>query len=300
VLIEWYPYPEPQVGISAWDIAQERIARLSYLLQEHRKPSTMHSLNTVGFLENPAVHSFGLVYSLPDWCSKRIEPVTLYHLLARNIPSISTSKAPPKLPSLPSLEQRYGLAAILASTLYTFMLARWHHKRYHSSNVLFLFPSGTSQVDAAPNLSQPYIGGFTVSRPDTPTEISLPGVPNEEAELYLHPDLRVKPPHKTPKYKSVFDIYSFGLLLAEIGFWNTVSSIALGKEKNKDPSPQAFRRLVVKKCQADLACWMGERYRDVVLRCLNGEKASEDGVGENLSDFYWHVVLELIKCVPGG
>jgi hypothetical protein len=67
-----------------------------------------------------------------------------------------------------------------------------------------------------------YIGGFVVSRPDTPTEIFLPGVPDKEAELYLHPGLRVQAPQKPPKLKTAFDIYSFGLLLAEIGFWNTL------------------------------------------------------------------------------
>ncbi|PVH69888.1 hypothetical protein DL98DRAFT_438043, partial [Cadophora sp. DSE1049] len=62
------------------------------------------------------------------------------------------------------------------------------------------------------------IGGFTISRPDTPTNISLLGVPTKNVKLYLYPDLRVKLPYKSPKYKSVFDIYNFSLLLAEIGF----------------------------------------------------------------------------------
>jgi len=61
-----------------------------------------------------------------------------------------------------------------------------------------------------------------VSRLDTPTEISLPGVPDKEAELYLHPGLRARAPQKPPKFKTAFEISSFGLLLAEIGFWNTL------------------------------------------------------------------------------
>lgn len=300
VLLEWYPYPPPQAGLSTWNIAQERIARLSYLLEAQKKPSTLHTLDALGFVDNPSAESFGLVYSLPTWSSARLEPITLYHILSKEIPKSAAGHTPTPIPSLPNLEQRYELAAILASTLYTFMLARWHHKRFHSSSVLFLFPSSASPLTAMPDLSKPYVGGFVVSRPDAPTEISLPGVPAKNAGLYLHPDLRVQPPNKPPKYRSVFDIYSFGLLLAEIGFWNTIPVIVLGKQKNKDPSATALRSLVLEKCKVDLGCWMGQRYRDVVLRCLNAERLDEGGVGEELNDFYWHVVLELIKCVPGG
>jgi hypothetical protein len=89
-------------------------------------------------------------------------------------------------------------------------------------------------------------------------------------------------------------------LLAEIGFWNTLPVFALGRQRKSDLSPTALRAAVIEKYKTDLTCWMGERYRDATLRCLNAEKINEGGVGEELNNFYWQVVLELIKCVPGS
>src|SRR5271155_4388265 len=55
---------------------------------------------------------------------------------------------------------------------------------------------------------------------------------------------------------------------------------------------------MMEKCKTHLGCWMGERYCDATLRCLNAERVKDGGVGEDLNDFYWQAVLELIKCVP--
>jgi hypothetical protein len=55
---------------------------------------------------------------------------------------------------------------------------------------------------------------------------------------------------------------------------------------------------MTEKCKTDLGCWMGERYCDATLRCLNAERVKDDEVGEDLNDFYWQAVPELIKRIP--
>jgi hypothetical protein len=172
---------------------------------------------------------------MPTLSSTQIEPVTLYHLLTRQIPNLASTNGLTNLPSLPSLEQRCELT-FFASTLYTFILARWHHKRCHSSSVFFLLPNGVNPCSAVPDRSRHYIGGFVVNRPGASMEIFLPGVPDKEVELQLHPDLMAQAPHKSPRFKTAFDIYSFGLLLAEIGCWNTLHAVALGRQRIKQPS----------------------------------------------------------------
>lgn len=128
---------------------------------------------------------------------------------------------------LPSLSQRYELAAIMASSLYTFMLTRWHHKRFNSHSIFFLLNTtgnATSTSTSAPNFSHPYAGGYALSRLDSPQEISLVGPPATDPELYLHPRAQQLDPDSEAtdapreRFRRAFDIYAFGLLLAEISF----------------------------------------------------------------------------------
>jgi hypothetical protein len=298
VLIEWYPFPlstgNDDSDYNTRNLAQIRISQLSYLLLSSQKPSTLHTFDSIGYL----VHNsrFGLIFSLPPLSSPLVRPVTLFDLLARRPARLGGTTSAAPFP-YPTLEQRYHLAAVLASSLYTFMLARWHHKRFVSSNIAFLFPS---ESISTPNLSHPFVGGFALSRPDGKGEISIVGSTPGELNIYLHPNLRVRPPQKLPNYIRAYDIYSFGILLVEIGFWNTLSSIAPSRGKSATPveqlEPQHFKEKIVKESRARLGCWMGERYRAVTLRCLNVCNEAEGGIGEELSEFYWGVVLPLIEC----
>ncbi|KKY15326.1 hypothetical protein UCRPC4_g06383 [Phaeomoniella chlamydospora] len=241
VLIEWYPFPPPHQAMSTRAVAQERIGRLSHLLQAHQRPSTLHSLDAIGFVENEPAQCYGLVSSVPDWSSTIMPPVTLHDLLSRTIRVNSSGVPAMNLPPLPSLEQRFKLAADLASTFYTFMLTRWHHKRYHSSNIFLLIPCNANPQKAAPDISRPFVGGFVVSRPNAPLEHTFPGYLTSDAEIYLHPSLRVTPPKSAPKFTTAFDVYGFGLLLAEIGFWNTLHRIIQGKHANRSPQTSVER-----------------------------------------------------------
>lgn len=294
VLIEWYQYPPPKAGLDTWILSEERIARLSYLLREQSRPATLHTLNSLGYVDNKTGKCFGLILEIPDWASNTHEPVTLHDLLSRLVYGLPCR-------ALPSLQTKYELAATLASTLYTFMLTRWHHKRFHSSSIFFLRRWDADPKYAFPDLTKPYIGGFAVSRPDAPNEDTFPGMTASETELYLHPTLRGDGPSATPpRFDTSFEIYSFGILLAEIGFWNVLPKIALAGLKDKNVQPTKLRQLLIDKCTSDLGCWMGERYQHVALKCLTaGMPQEEGGIGSDQNDFYWQVVLELIKCASG-
>jgi hypothetical protein len=278
------------------DLARRRISQLSYLLLPSQKPSTLHTFDSIGFLEHDPLNHFGLVFSFPPATSASPQPVTLFDLVTRTPSSHARDTASARRFPYPTLEQRYNLAAVLASSLYTFMLARWHHKRFLSSNIAFLFSESTT----TPDLSHPFVGGFALSRLNAQGEVSINGPTREEMDVYLHPELRVQSPQVLPRFIRAYDIYSFGIVLVEIGFWNSLSSISPRRGKSREVEPGAFRDVIVKECRDRLGCWMGKRYRDVTLRCLNVGIEAEGGVGlrEDLDRFYWDVVLELIKCVP--
>jgi hypothetical protein len=194
---------------------------------------------------------------------------------------------------LPTLSQRFALASSLATSLYTFMLARWHHKMFNSLNIYFLFPKTD---DKLPDLMNPLVGGFNVSRPSAVREISISSAHTALSETYLHPQLRV-PPNERPKYVGKYEIYAFGLLLAEIGFWQPIAKIAAANPPRQGGhSAEGLKRSAVEKTSSDLACWMGEQYRDVTRRCLEIDDTQDKRIGDGLADFYWNVVLELVRC----
>lgn len=305
VLVEWYPYPAPHAGFDAQQTAAERMARLSLLLNADSRPSTLHALSALGYCRNDNAGAFGLIYQLPASYTTPELPITLHELLSRK-----TLGEVRSTPVLPTLESRYELAAILASSLYTFMLGRWHHKRFNSHSIFFLPSMSQMLMDQtlmsqtpAPDISAPYVGGYALSRIDDPKEISLVGPLSKELELYVHPDVArdtevsSHDAQTRERFRRAFDVYSFGILLAEIGFWNTLTNVAgRGGDRSRISSAKQLRSRLVAECESKLGCWMGERYRDVTLQCLNVEL--DNGIGGTLNDFYLDVVLEVTKCVP--
>ncbi|RYP80977.1 hypothetical protein DL769_002194 [Monosporascus sp. CRB-8-3] len=289
-LVEWYPFPN-RAGYSDYEaileLAEERLKRLSLLLQEETKPSTLIALAPHGCFRCDSLSAFGLVSVLPREISNTLSPIFLHDLLLRKLKDPNTSSH-----FLPTLSQRFAIASSLASSLYTFMLARWHHKRFNSQSILFASPIGSH----LPDLTKPLVCGYSVSRPSNPEQISLLGPSDEEQDLYLHPDLRQNA-NTRPKYQREHEIYAFGLLLVEIGFWNTLARIATTKDqKAASRSGGDLRGFLINKCTTEMACWMGSRFRDVTLRCLKVGHSSKQGCSSDTNDFYWDVVLELVQC----
>ena len=170
------------------------------------------------------------------------------------------------------------------------MLTRWYHKLLNSHNVYFLFPDAGNNL---PDLDSPLIGGYSISRPSAKEEISILGTQSSLFETYLHPELRVSSQTK-PKYVLKHEVYAFGLLLAEIGFWQPLLKIAgASSHHHRELSADGLRDAVIAKCSSDLACWTGEHYRDVTLFCLSVDSKLANQIDDKLTDFYWSVVWEL-------
>ncbi|KAM0564761.1 hypothetical protein ACHAP6_009000 [Verticillium nonalfalfae] len=112
-------------------------------------------------------------------------------------------------------------------------------------------------------------------------------------DLYQHPELRADA-HK--RYKKRHDIYSLGLVLFEIGIWQ---SIFYFKKDNQDA--QDFRRTIRNACESHLAHFMGKAYQRAVLQCLDEDDMWKEAEGDDDDDdsseihevFFWKVVREL-------
>ncbi|KAF4945005.1 hypothetical protein FGADI_12264 [Fusarium gaditjirri] len=302
VLIEWIPIPK---DFDAYKLAHSRMARISYTLQQIETFSVIQPLPALGFVEFGGARSFGLVSTLPPSLTSSTKVYTLYDMLSGGQKSAAVSKSASRVQhALPSLNQRLQLASKLVMGFYTFLLTRWHHERFNSLHVAFLIDE-TYASSKALDLSQPIIGGFAISRPDSPTELSISASVEDTEVVYLHPDIRkrLKSQSKAStdqRFQRVHDIYAVGLLLAEIGYWRPIAKIAeSGSKGSKADSmpPEQFKEAVIKKCRSDLAFFAGETYRDITLRCLlagesGGVQADNDAAG--LNNLYWDVGINLM------
>ena len=259
-------------------IATTRLAELVHLSSRDCRPESLRVLNGVCFIEES--DSLGLVSQLPKNANPTKQPVSLYSLLHKTPDAVAGFRPP-------GLEQRLYLAQQLASSIYSFWLVRWFHKDFNCRNIVFFRNTSPS---AKIMLDLPYVTGFSISRPDYEHERSL----NKDLEalsIYLHPDLRVRDPQQRPRYHPKYDIYSLGLVLFEIGIWNSIDHVAKASLE-----PEAFKKTVVNMCSTDLPFFVGTKYRDVVLHCLMCADEEADKAASSLETLYWSVVLELAKC----
>ena len=90
------------------------------------------------------------------------------------------------------------------------------------------------------------------------------------------------------RYRQSFDYYSLGLVLLEIGLWDTIVT------STEADSTTMLRKVLMAKRLPLLGFTMGQAYSDVVTSCLDGsfdywEKAGEDV----LQKFYTLVIRPL-------
>ncbi|KAF2462867.1 uncharacterized protein BDR25DRAFT_118148 [Lindgomyces ingoldianus] len=257
VITEWYYYD------SRWNddqakLADDRVERLAHRFSASEKPVNLHVLDCVGWIQHPSKRDRALLYKVPDnsdCVSQTSQPVTLHELL--------TAKQTPTHERLPSLGQRFKLAAALAVGFLELHTVGWIHKGFGSHNVL-LFSDSKGKVC----YDKPFISGFDFARPDTPREVSL-STRVSKFDLYRHPEIRELKPSSDitkPSSSHAHDVYSLGLVLFEIGMWMPLESYT-----KANLSPLDFRTRIQGYVARDLGLWMGNRFRDAVQSCLSGE-----------------------------
>ena len=296
-LVEWKSYADLTDYDSIVE-AERQVEGLVKLLRFDKKPATMDVLDCLGYFqyEDQDRRLFGFISSFPPKSDSNRPPVSLYDLL------IDGAKKKRSY-SLPSLPQRIRIAQRLAITLLELHNAEWLHKDLNSRNVTFFYSSGTSL-----DLSTPYVSGFEYARPDDISAISF-SVRSSSTDIYRHPSL-LGPFHagqKRPRYKRIHDIYSLGLLLLEIGLWKRV-----GDFRKPDTKPADFGKTLKQLISRELPHRVGDIYRDVVLRCIEGidlyeadepegqagpeNSFEKEGRNVSLVKFYWSVIRELERC----
>jgi hypothetical protein len=226
----------------------------------------LHSIDCLGYTDDAANSRYGLVYKAP----------------ASSHSTLKTLISSPDLKT-PDLDDRIHLAQTLAVAVWSLHSLDWLHKSLCSSNILF-FPSAfstsahspTASAALVPDISLPYLSGFDASRPELDTALSVvPKNPSIE-DLHRHPGSLRGSAH----IKS-FDIYSFGLVLLEIGLWKVLQAYYKAHY-----SAERWRdKVVLAVLVPALGSKMGKRYKEVVEMCLRvDEDMSSIEAGELMEE----------------
>jgi len=275
-LVEWKSY----AGVKNTEnmaLLRKQVQLLATLPNSRFKPLHFRVLRCAGFFEAKDRKAFGMVYEFPDQLDAAATPITLHSHI-----SSTGERRPP-------LEHIFQLAQGLVSCVLDFHAVGWLHKSFMSENIVF-FPVPRSS--GAILIKEPYIIGFDHSRP-TDSTFTLGPVEDLDAD------------YQDPRYTQetgfckLFEYYSVGIVLLEVGLWRTFSSIAKKKEY-RGYNQSAIRKAILQKYVPSLKSSMGTTYYKAVKACISGELGDRSTPDTEVEDaFQKRVVERLLSCKLG-
>jgi hypothetical protein len=216
-----------------------------------------HSLDLLGYVRDPepaiGYPRIGLLYRYPNLERVQSQPVSLLERMEK------TRRSPP------ALGDRFILAQKLATAVYHLLASSWLHKGIRAHNVLFF-----EQDD----LDRPYLVGFDYSRPDDPNEYSARSYDTPEFNRYRHPDYLKD---DSQKYKKIYDIYAFGVVLVEIAYWMTAKDMHR-EMKGSEADLTRFARKLRDSYADSLAPVTGKIYMEAAQACLVAANLAEESL----------------------
>jgi hypothetical protein len=302
VLVEWRSQQaESQYSdISDEQLADRRRHLVSLLHRTCAADADFRILNCLGFTlttgrlpdgkQHPIV---GFVYQLPIHAAPS-PPVTLREIVGASYLSDA--------PNVPPLDHRFDLAHDLSYALYQLHCAGWTHRKLSSYNILYFKDVKSGEI----NITKPYIGGWQYARPDdctSDTRFISEGASGRSKDkgskkltwhigdlsMYMHPARLVRF-HGVPLFRKSYDIYSLGIVLMEIAFWEPIVAFADQPGRDEMESFEPFMKILdsylpkfIEATEQEIGSEMGLRYQKAVLACLQGLGASSESQKTDLA-----------------
>ncbi|KAG4437171.1 hypothetical protein IFR05_007327 [Cadophora sp. M221] len=171
-----------------------------------------------------------------------------------------------------ALNERLKLAHKLAEAVFFLHAAGFLHKNITSSSVVALRRSEYHSDDIEPDIDDSYLMGFDLIR-GTEAITTKEGTIDTyeiqrsiwEFDIFQHPD-RLQG-ESSPRYIKTYDVYSLGVVLLEVGFWEPLGRI-VSDLRTDDPLSWARELLEV---IPQIGARAGEKYQNLVAWCLGLE-----------------------------
>jgi len=271
VWVEWREPLEEEPGEAILLIMEERVRKLAKLLSQPEKPKEFRAPRCLGYLcdtDEADEPRYGFVYEVP---ASPKEPFPSGHQM-RNLRQL-LGTAP-----CPSMTKRIRLAVMIAESLFYLHAVSWLHKGLRSKSIVFFIDPKGEQTD----LSSPIVSGFDYSRPDMPEEITVRNPSNIFDDLYRHPERLKDVSTSTPRSQRSHDVYSLGIILLEIAFWQPIEEvmeIAMTEKSARSSIHKIQERILDRSNRSTfgkqstmirLEAQIGEVYAQVVRRCVQG------------------------------
>lgn len=219
VWIEWRYYTP--LGIEDGPPAHvvERVTKLVTLLGHDVNPPEFRIPKCYGYVLQLEQQRFGFVFENPNRTSGQI-PISLRTRFASD--------------EMPSLTERVEMAVAIAESVWYLHATNWLHKGLRSDNIVFL----DANRPAAPSLC-----GFEYSRPARTGELTERPSFEPRDNFYRHPKAQYDLPTENGReFKKIYDIYSLGVVLLEIGLWAPIETI-LGITVDEHIEASTIRRI---------------------------------------------------------
>ena len=252
VLVEYKSYKESLGQFRTYRDGR-KIQKLAQILNSD-KTMEFCSLKCLHWFHDSYECHYGLIFEVPSGIS--LPYATLSELLGLTYRKVR-----------PTLGQRFRIAHDIGRAMQKWHSVRWVHEEICSRNVLIFQNPGTHAWD----FSKPFLGGFQYSRRESDISDGH-GVEGIQRNVYRHPSRQGIP---LQRHDPLHDIYAYGVLLLEIGLWQTVLEhryIQGIVSEVPDPKPEQIQKVLVKVAKQSLGYTMGADYRDAVVLCL------EDGI----------------------
>ncbi|KAL2194685.1 hypothetical protein P885DRAFT_79996 [Corynascus similis CBS 632.67] len=274
-----------------------RIENIVMRLQDPRKPAELRTLPCQGisiretFTDNAFHSNYNIVYRVDARQCFSLRTILSLKINSRRKSAEQIQQSRACLP----LGRRFLVAQTLTRAVMYLHLADWLHKAIRSKNIVF-FANDMASLGSA----LPYLVGFEYSRLDALGEQTEIVLDEDEYNYYRHPNAQAIPvadsrqPLGGPgRYSKVYDIYSVGVVLVELGLFIPARHIVERHATN--PTREKIRSLLIEKAIPELRFSMGDIYANVARICLDGFLDNLEG--EDLHQaFLTHVVRELELC----
>ena len=206
-----------------------------------------------GFIKEEALQRYAFVFTYPTRV-RHTPPESLNSL-------IKAARTDARF----SLITRFRVAETVAKVLGNFHADGWVHKSVRSHSIMFFEGLASQPYDS------PYLVDFEFSRPEM-AETQYTYDNDVEKNLYRHPERAGQP---TVTFNKLHDIYALGVVLLEIGLWQSALSIydhaCENLREGVTMSRNGIKNMFIEVAKRRLPHHMGEPYVGAVITCLSSE-----------------------------